>query len=127
MENRPQDGTAIARSASHARRSRIPRAPAHPDTDRADKEETMAKAQQTTDHDTIKTWIEARKGRPSKVAGNGKSGILRVDFREKDDDLNEIGWDEFFRIFEESHLAFLFQEETASGEKSRFNKFIERD
>ncbi|MET3615039.1 hypothetical protein ABID16_003382 [Rhizobium aquaticum] len=87
----------------------------------------MAKAHQTTDHDRIKTWIEARKGRPSKVAGNGKSGILRVDFREKDEDLNEIGWDEFFRIFEESHLAFLFQEETASGEKSRFNKFIERD
>lgn len=86
----------------------------------------MAKAQQTTDHDTIRAWIEARKGRPSKVAGNGKNGILRIDFREKDEDLTEIDWEDFFRIFEESNLAFLFQEETASGEKSRFNKFIER-
>lgn len=86
----------------------------------------MTKAQQTTDHDKIKAWIEARNGRPSKVAGNARSGILRVDFREKDDNLSEIGWDEFFRIFEESHLAFLFQEETTAGEKSRFNKFIER-
>jgi hypothetical protein len=86
----------------------------------------MAKAQTTTDHDKIKTWIEARKGRPSKVAGKGKSGILRIDFREKDEDLAEIDWEDFFRIFEESNLAFLYQEETASGEKSRFNKFIER-
>ena len=87
----------------------------------------MSKAQQTTDHDKIKSWIEERKGRPSKVAGNGKNGILRVDFREKDEDLTEIGWEDFFRIFEESRLAFLFQEETAGGEKSRFNKFIQRD
>lgn len=87
----------------------------------------MTKAQQTTDHEKIRAWIEARRGRPSKVAAKGKSGILRVDFREKDEDLTEIGWDEFFRIFEESNLAFLCQEETAKGEKSRFNKFIDRD
>lgn len=86
----------------------------------------MAKAQQTTDHQKIREWIEARKGRPSTVAGNGKSGILRIDFREKDEDLTEVEWEDFFRIFEESNLAFLYQEETASGEKSRFNKFIER-
>jgi hypothetical protein len=87
----------------------------------------MAKAQQTTDHEKIRAWIEARKGRPSTVAGkDGKNGILRIDFREKDEDLTEIQWEDFFRIFEESKLAFLFQEETASGEKSRFNKFIER-
>lgn len=87
----------------------------------------MAKAQQTTDHEKIRAWIEARKGRPSTVASkDGKNGILRIDFREKDEDLTEIQWEDFFRIFEESKLAFLFQEETASGEKSRFNKFIER-
>ncbi|MCD2173561.1 hypothetical protein [Rhizobium sp. C4] len=86
----------------------------------------MPKAQQTTDHQTIRDWIATRKGRPSTVAGDGKSGILRVDFREKDEDLTEVDWDDFFRIFEESHLAFLYQEQTASGERSRFNKFIER-
>lgn len=86
----------------------------------------MTKAQTTTDHDTIRKWIEDRGGRPTKVAASERGGILRIDFREKDDNLTEIEWQEFFRIFEESHLAFLFQDQTTDGQKSRFNKFIER-
>ena len=86
----------------------------------------MTKAQTTTDHDIIRKWIEDRGGRPTKVAASERGGILRIDFCEKDDNLTEIEWQEFFRIFEESHLAFLFQDQTTDGQKSRFNKFIER-
>lgn len=80
----------------------------------------------TTDHDTIRNWTEQRKGRPAAIRTKGKGGILRIDFGEKDEDLEEIGWDEFFEIFEASHLAFLHQDKTEDGKTSRFNKFVER-
>ncbi|MBD9572781.1 hypothetical protein ACI2KT_28040 [Ensifer adhaerens] len=81
----------------------------------------------TTDHDVIRKWVEQRKGRPAAVRTKGKGGILRIDFGEKDEDLEEINWDEFFEIFESSRLAFLHQEKTEGGKTSRFNKFVERE
>lgn len=86
----------------------------------------MSDASTTTDHDTIRKWIEERGGRPSKVSGGGSGGILRVDFGEAEENLEDIGWDEFFRIFDDNKLAFLHQEEVGSGKTSRFNKFIAR-
>lgn len=86
----------------------------------------MSAAQTTTDHERIRNWIEERGGRPSIVratAENGRSGgILRVDFGEPEPELEEIDWDEFFEVFEDNDLAFLYQDD---GE-SRFNKFVER-
>ena len=89
----------------------------------------MSEAEKVTDHKRIKAWAEARGGRPSRVAataGKGGDGILRFDFGEKDDALEEISWDEFFKIFDDSKLALLEQEETKSGAKSRFAKFVSR-
>ena len=88
----------------------------------------MSSAKKTTDHDEIRKWIEDRGGRPSVVAdthGNGrKGGLLRVDFGEKDEELEEIEWEEFFAIFDENELAFLHQDETSGDKTSRFNKFV---
>jgi hypothetical protein len=82
----------------------------------------------TTDHDAIRKWAEARGGRPARVTGTGdEGGILRIDFREPDEGLEEIDWDTFFAVFEDRRLAFLHQDETADGETSRFNKFVSRD
>ena len=54
---------------------------------------------------------------------HASGGVLRIDFDEPggndDDRLERIGWDEFFRIFDESDVAFLHGE----GD-SRFNKFV---
>jgi hypothetical protein len=88
----------------------------------------MSTAQTTTDHDEIRAWVEERGGRPSRVKGRdeGTGGLLRIDFAEKDDNLEEIGWDEFFEAFEDNELAFLHQDKTSSGETSRFNKLISR-
>jgi hypothetical protein len=81
----------------------------------------------TTDHDTIREWAEKRKGRPARVADTGdKGGILRIDFQEPDEGLEEIDWDTFFEVFEDRKLAFLYQDETADGKQSRFNKFVSR-
>jgi hypothetical protein len=91
----------------------------------------MSSAETTTDHDTIKKWIEDRDGRPAIVKSTGdngrEGGLLRVDFREPEAEFEEIGWDEFFKIFDDNKLAFLHQDETDSGGKSRFNKFVERE
>lgn len=81
----------------------------------------------TTNHDVIRKWIEQRKGRPAAVRTKGNGGLLRIDFGEKDEDLEEIDWDEFFEIFESSRLAFLHQEKTKDGMTSRFNKFVARE
>ena len=79
----------------------------------------------TTDHDTIRKWAEERDGHPAKVATTGDGGVLRIDFGEPEEALEEITWEEFFQIFDENKLAFLYQDEVDGG-TSRFNKFVER-
>lgn len=87
----------------------------------------MSEASRTTDHDQIRRWIEARGGHPARVKTSGNGGILRVDFGEKEENLEEISWEEFFSIFDENDLAFLHQDKTAGGKTSRFSKFVERE
>ena len=94
----------------------------------------MAGAKITTDHDEIRKWAEERGGRPATVRrthGNDDAGIIRIEFPDaphsKHDALEEISWEEFFEKFDESKLALLYQEETAGGEKSNFNKLIGRE
>jgi hypothetical protein len=94
----------------------------------------MADAKMTTDHDEIREWAEARGGRPAVVRsthGKGGAGIIRIEFPDapnaKDDALEEIGWDEFFEKFDEAKLALIYQEKTAKGERSNFNKLIGRE
>jgi len=92
----------------------------------------MSSSGTTTDHEEIKAWAEQRGGRPSIVptaGGKGKKksgGVLRLDFGPKEDNFEEVTWDDFFKIFDESSLAFLYQDKTADGKESRFNKFIQR-
>ena len=85
----------------------------------------------TTDHDKIRKWVEERGGWPAAVKrtkGSDEIGILRIDFPgfSGNQTLEKISWEVFFKKFEDAKLAFLFQEETAGGEKSRFNKLIRR-
>jgi anaerobic selenocysteine-containing dehydrogenase len=84
----------------------------------------MSSASTTTDHNQIREWVETHGGRPSMVKTGKKDegGILRIDFGKPEDSLEEISWDEFFEVFDENKLAFLYQDE---GE-SKFNKFVAR-
>lgn len=86
----------------------------------------MSEAKTTTNHDEIRKWAEARGGRPSRVRDGGEGGLLRIDFGEPEEELEEIGWDRFFEIFDENRLAFLYQDETSDGGTSRFNKLVNR-
>lgn len=86
----------------------------------------------TTDHDKIREWAEERDGVPAHVMGTGNgddAGLLRIEFPDygDDEDLEQISWEEFFEKFDEKDLAFLYQEQTKSGDTSRFFKFVSRD
>jgi hypothetical protein len=90
----------------------------------------MARAEVTTNTDTIRQWAESRGGHPATVKGTGSGndpGVLRIDFDPRDEKLEEISWEEFAEKFEDADLAFLYQETTANGEESRFHKFVSRD
>jgi len=85
-------------------------------------------AEVTTDHATIRRWAEGQGGRPAAVRRThegGDVGILRIMFpgnpRSEHDALVEIPWEEFFRQFEESGLALLYEKDGV------FNKVIGRD
>ncbi|PYE83692.1 hypothetical protein [Pseudoroseicyclus aestuarii] len=87
----------------------------------------MSSSHTTTDHDTIRRWAEERDGHPARVEGTGEGGVLRIDFGPEEENLQKISWDDFFRVFEDSDLAFLYQDKTQDGSTSRFNKFVSRD
>jgi hypothetical protein len=95
------------------------------------KSQTTAASYTTTDHDVIRAWAEARNGRPATVSGTEKSGqgggVLRIDFDEAEDRLEEADWEDFFEVFDDRGLAFVYQEKTSDGETSRFNRFVNRD
>jgi len=84
----------------------------------------------TTDLEEIRQWAEKRGGKPAKVkaAGNDEEGegLLRLDFPgySGGDSLKEIDWEEWYEIFQEKNLAFLYQEKTSGGKESRFFKLV---
>ncbi len=92
-----------------------------------------SKTKTTTDHDEIRRWVEEHDGRPVTVRGTEKggddAGVLRIDFPggAGGDQFEEISWDEWFAKFDDNDLAFLYQEEKASGEDSTFFKLVSRD
>lgn len=91
----------------------------------------MALSKTTQDHDTIRKWAEARGAQPAEVRGTHKgnqTGILRFCFpnarNRKDENLQEISWDEFFEKFDDNGLELIYQDKTAGGARSNFNKLI---
>jgi len=90
-----------------------------------------SKTQTTTDHDEIRRWVEQHDGKPAVVHDTGSGdgdGVLRIDFPggAGEDALEHVEWDQWFSTFEDRGLAFLYQEEKASGEDSTFVKLVSR-
>ena len=93
---------------------------------------TSASARPLTDHEEIRRWAEERGATPACVRGTGDSndtGMIRLDFPGYSGagSLEEISWDDWFEKFDESNLALIVQDETASGDTSNFNKLVSRD
>lgn len=94
----------------------------------------MALSKNTKDHDTIRRWAEARGAVPSEVAATEKDdepGLLRFQFpkakNRNDEALKEISWDAFFEKFDSNDLTLVYQEKTAAGRKSNFNKLVHEE
>src|SRR3954470_21167327 len=91
----------------------------------------MTLSRTTRDHDEIRRWAEARGAVPAEVKGTergGDVGIIRFEFpnapNRNDSKLEEISWEDFFEKFDENNLEMVFQEKTADGQKSNFNKLV---
>jgi hypothetical protein len=78
----------------------------------------MASAMRTRDHEQIRAWAEERGGVPTVVKGT--DGLLRIDFVEgprsggRESSLEQVDWDRWFEVFDESDLSFLFSPESDS-------------
>lgn len=86
----------------------------------------------TTNHDEIKRWAEARNAKPACVkgtGGGGDPGMIRLDFPgySGSESLQPISWDEWFSAFDRNKLALVYQDQTADGARSNFNKLVARD
>lgn len=91
----------------------------------------MALSKTSRDHNEIRRWAEARGAVPAEVKGterDGEAGILRFEFpnapNHNDSKLEKISWDEFFEKFDERNLELVYQEQTAEGAQSNFNKLV---
>jgi ferritin-like metal-binding protein YciE len=80
----------------------------------------------TTDHEEIRRWAEERRANPAVVKG---TEILRLDFPgfTGEGTLEQISWEDFFEKFDDRGLALVYQERTADGKKSNFNKLVSRE
>jgi hypothetical protein len=91
----------------------------------ARKQKADQKAKWTQDHNTIQEWVEERGERPAVVED---TEILRIDFNGPDGSRNEelqaISWEEYFRVFDDRDFEFLHQDRTDDDKLSRFNKFV---
>ena len=91
----------------------------------------MSTSNTTTDHAKIRFWAQERGGKPVKVRDAGGSGeLIRLmfpdDSNSESDNHEEIDWDTWFKNFDDNGLALIYQDETADGEKSSFNKLVSR-
>lgn len=80
----------------------------------------------TTDHDAIRRWAEERGAKP--VLGgktDRKPGQVRLEFPDSSDrSIRKISWSEWFQRFDRDKLAFLYQQQTANGERSTFCELV---
>lgn len=92
----------------------------------------MAKAGQsaktTTNHDEVREFIESKGGKPAVMRGTSDASgqaVLRIDLR-NDPELEQLGWDRFFQLFDKNNLALHYQEESSEGKPANIFEFVQR-
>lgn len=86
----------------------------------------------TTDHDTIRRWAQERSAQPTRVRGTGGRGkrndigMIQLDFPGYSGrrNLQPVSWEEWFEQFDTNNLVLIYQEHTADGQQSNFNRLI---
>ncbi|MGE5596144.1 MAG: hypothetical protein ACM3S1_08935 [Hyphomicrobiales bacterium] len=81
----------------------------------------------TRSHEVIQMWADARHAKPATVEStrrDDRPGVLRFDFPGGDSGrLKAIGWDQWFKTFDQRNLIFLYQETLRNGNDSNFYRF----
>jgi hypothetical protein len=91
----------------------------------------MSTTKVTTDHNEIREWVEGRGGSPAR-ANSSETGestpLLRIAFPgiSGEGQVQSVEWKEWFDVFENRELAFLYQEKTEDGQDSHYNKLVWR-
>jgi hypothetical protein len=91
----------------------------------------------TTDHAIIKQWVEENDGKPALVGSLAEPEEivgLRIEFPGEtqenllsDNEPNpEVSWDDFFRIFEDKLMAFMYNPKKRGQDKTDAYRFIPR-
>jgi hypothetical protein len=87
-------------------------------------------AKVTTDHETIRRWVQDRGGHPAVVKGrpDNDAALLHIDFpgHPQNGAIARATWEDFFERFERHQLAFLYQERTSTGGTSRLFRIVTR-
>ena len=114
----------------------IARDPLCADAKATSHEHREIRALMSRDHGVIKQWAarhkaepatgEATASGPATVEVNDGGAGIRFNFPNLAR-FRPITWEEWFRQFDENGLVLIVQEETASGERSNFNKLVKRD
>ncbi len=92
----------------------------------------------TINHAEIRDWVEKHQGQPAVIdspeAGSEPIGI-RIDFPGDTDEVllaetqesKPVSWEDFFKIFEDKQLAFIYQDKDYLPDPTLAYKFINRD
>lgn len=83
----------------------------------------------TTDHDTIREWVEERGSTAAQVtepAGDDPGSLAVIPEGKMDDSVRAVSWEEFFEIFEDEGLSFTHQIEKDDPDEQWFCQFTER-
>ncbi|MGI5827859.1 MAG: hypothetical protein ACOX6V_02435 [Patescibacteria group bacterium] len=91
----------------------------------------------TTDHTEIRAWVEKYQGRPALITlptSESDDIALRIDFPgSQDEELlsktkpsKPISWEDFFKVFEESNLAFVYDQRPQFDNPTLAYRFIYR-
>jgi hypothetical protein len=90
----------------------------------AEHEDRPGQSLATRSHEVIRRWAEERGAKPATTASVPESErprVLRFDFPGfGGEGLREIRWDDWFSVFDERQLVFLFQEHKADGSPNNF-------
>ena len=97
-----------------------------------------ATPRETIDHLEIREWAERQGGKPqvfdNPAAGSDPVG-LRIDFAEGQDDRfvpegnppRDVSWEEFFDLFEQLSLVFVYEDGREVADKSMLYQFARRE
>jgi len=90
----------------------------------------MAQRQTTTDHDTIRQWVESHGGIPSLVLNTlsgDEAGVLYIDFPGwVKKDVSETTWETFFKKFDRENVAFSYEDAAPDADPTTLCALVDR-